>query len=94
MLFKVVLFFFTNGKHQLHKLSDTHAHAHAHTQTHTHTHTRTHTHTHTVKWKRVFPCFRFTLGSRIRLHVGSPRGASERVGRREEARGTMWERDC
>ena len=51
------------------------------------------THTHTVKWKRVFPCFRFTLGSRIRLHVGSPRGTSERIGRREEACGTMWERD-
>ena len=33
MLLKVVLFFFTNGKHQLHKLSDTHP------QTHTRTHT-------------------------------------------------------
>ena len=38
---KVVLFFFTNGKHQLHKLSDTHPHTHAHARTHTHT--RTHT---------------------------------------------------
>ena len=83
---KVMLFFFTNGKHQLHKLSNTHPHTHART--------RTHAHTHTVKWKRVFPCFRFTLGSRIRLHIGSPRRASERIGRREEARGTMWERDC
>ena len=64
------------------------------TPTHTHTHTHAHTHTHTVKWKRVFPYFRFTLGSRIRLHIGSPRRASERIGRREEARGTMWERDC
>ena len=79
---KVVLFFFTNGKHQLHKLSDTHTHTHAHA----HTHIRTH--------ERVFPCFRFNLGSRIRLHIGSPRRASERIGRREEARGTMWERDC
>ena len=72
----------------------TRTHTHTHTHTHAHTHTRTYAHTHTVKWKRVFPCFRFTLGSRIRLHIGSPRRASERIGRREEARGTMWERDC
>ena len=36
VLLKVVLFFFTNGKHQLHKLSDTHPHSHARTHTHTH----------------------------------------------------------
>ena len=102
---KVVIFFFTNWKLcifslQMENISytncpiHTHTHTHAHTRTHTHTHAHTYAHTHTVKWKRVFPCFRFTLGSRIRLHIGSPRRASERIGRREEARGTMWERDC
>ena len=33
MLLKVVLFFFTNGKHQLHKLSDTHPQTDARTHT-------------------------------------------------------------
>ena len=64
-----------------------------HTHTHTHTHTRTHTHAHSEMEASV-PLLPFHLGRRIQLQAGSPRGASERVGRREEAHGTMWERDC
>ena len=55
--------------------------------------TPTHTHAH-GEMEASVPLLPFHLGRRIQLHAGSPRGASERVGRREETRGTMWERDC